>query len=78
MLNHNYHKYLLYYYSIKVLRDAFQVRGLTITNYIDPDGEYGEYQVKVYGKTKDPYGNEILRSTFSDKRTMHWVPSIQK
>ncbi len=70
--------YLLYYYSIKVLRDAFQVRGLTITNYIDPDGEYGEYQVKVYGKTKDPYGNEIVKNTFSDKRTMHWVPSIQK
>jgi endonuclease-8 len=71
-------KYLLYYYSIKVLRDAFQVRGLTITNYIDPDGEYGEYQVKVYGKNKDPYDNEVIRSVYSDKRTIHWVPSLQK
>lgn len=70
--------YLLYYYSIKVLRDAFKVRGLTISNYIDPEGEYGTYEVKVYSKDKDPFGNEVLRSTFSDKRTMHWVPNVQK
>jgi DNA-formamidopyrimidine glycosylase len=70
--------YLLYYYSIKVLREAYQVRGLTIANYIDPEGEYGTYEVKVYGREKDPFGNEVLRSTFSDKRTMHWVPNVQK
>jgi DNA-formamidopyrimidine glycosylase len=70
--------YLLYYYSIKVLRDAFKVRGLTISNYIDPEGEHGTYEVKVYGREKDPFDNEVLRSTFSDKRTMHWVPNVQK
>jgi formamidopyrimidine-DNA glycosylase len=70
--------YLVYYYSIKVLREAYKVRGLTIENYIDPDGEYGTYEVKVYMQDKDPFGNEVVRNVFSDKRTMHWVPSIQK
>jgi aminopeptidase N len=28
--------------------------------------------------TKDPEGNDIVRETFSDKRTMHWVPVKQK
>jgi DNA-formamidopyrimidine glycosylase len=70
--------YLLYYYSIKVLREAYIVRGLTISNYIDPEGELGTYEVKVYGKEKDPLGNEVSRNTYSDKRTMHWVPNIQK
>lgn len=68
----------LYYYSSKILKDAYEVKGLTITNYIDPDGDLGTYDVKVYMKDKDPEGNDIVRSTFSDKRTMHWVPSLQK
>jgi len=71
-------RYKVYYFSIKILREAYSVRGLTITNYIDPEGEYGRYDVKVYAKEKDPEGNEIVRNTFSDKRTMHWVPALQK
>lgn len=70
--------YLLYYYSIKILREAYKVRGLTISNYIDPDGEFGTYDVKVYGREKDSLGNEIIKSVYSDKRTIHWVPTIQK
>jgi formamidopyrimidine-DNA glycosylase len=71
-------KYRLYFYSIKILRDAYKVRGLTISNYIDPEGELGEYPVKVYSQDKDPYGNEIVRNVLDDKRTIHWVPSLQK
>jgi formamidopyrimidine-DNA glycosylase len=68
----------LYTVSVKILKDAYAVNGLTITNYINPDGELGTYNVKVYMKDVDPEGNEIVRSTFSDKRTVHWVPSKQK
>lgn len=70
-------KYLLYYYSIKILRNAYEVHGLTISNYIDPEGELGTYDVKVYGKDKDPLGNEVVREVLDDKRTIHWVPKIQ-
>lgn len=68
----------LHYWSIKVLRDAYQVKGLTIQNFISPEREYGRYKVKVYGREKDPYGNPVVRDVFRDKRTMHWVPNVQK
>jgi len=71
-------KKLLHFNSIKILRDAYKKKGLTIMNYISPDGEYGTYDVKIYMKDKDPEGNDIVRETFSDKRTMHWVPIKQK
>lgn len=71
-------KKLLHYNSVKILREAYTKKGLTITNYISPNGEYGTYDVKVYMKDKDPEGNDIVRETFSDKRTMHWVPVKQK
>lgn len=68
----------IHYFSIKILREAYQVRGLTIMNYIDPEGEYGTYEVKVYSKEKDPFGHDVVRNVFKDKRTMHWVPALQK
>lgn len=71
-------KYLIYYYSIKILRTAYEVRGLTISNYIDPEGELGTYEVKVYSQDKDPFGNEVVREVLNDKRTIHWVPKVQK
>jgi DNA-formamidopyrimidine glycosylase len=71
-------KYLVYYYSIKILREAYEVRGLTISNYIDPEGELGTYEVKVYGQDKDPFGNTVVREVLNDKRTIHWVPQVQK
>jgi DNA-formamidopyrimidine glycosylase len=70
-------KYRIYFYSIKILRDAYKVRGLTITNYIDPEGEFGEYPVKVYFQEKDPFGNEVSRSVLNVTRTIHWVPKLQ-
>lgn len=71
-------RYRLYFYSCKILRDAYKVRGLTISNYIDPEGELGEYPVKVYAQSKDPFDNEVVRSVLDDKRTIHWVPILQK
>ncbi len=71
-------KKLLHTNSSKILREAYTKKGLTIINYISPDGEYGTYDVKVYMKDKDPEGNDIVREIFSDKRTMHWVPTKQK
>ena len=67
----------LYHWSIKILKDAYNVKGLTISNYIDPEGNYGTYKVKVYMQKKDPYGHKVITSVFSDKRTIHWVPEVQ-
>jgi len=67
----------LYHYSLKILKDAYNVKGLTISNYIDPEGNYGTYKVKVYMQKTDPYGHKVITSVFSDKRTIHWVPEVQ-
>jgi DNA-formamidopyrimidine glycosylase len=67
----------LYHYSLKILKDAYNVKGLTISNYIDPEGNYGTYKVKVYMQKTDPYGHKVITSVFSDKRTIHWVPDVQ-
>jgi DNA-formamidopyrimidine glycosylase len=67
----------LYHYSLKILKDAYSVKGLTISNYIDPEGNYGTYKVKVYMQKIDPYGHKVITSVFSDKRTIHWVPDVQ-
>ncbi len=67
----------LYHYSLKILKDAYNVKGLTISNYIDPEGNYGTYKVKVYMQKNDPYGHKVITSVFSDKRTIHWVPDVQ-
>ena len=68
----------LHHWSIKVLHDAYSVKGLSITNYIDPEGNYGTYNVKVYMRKTDPRGHKVITSRFSDKRTIHWVPEVQK
>ena len=67
----------LYHYSLKILKDAYKVKGLTISNYIDPEGNYGTYKVKVYMQKTDPLGHKVITSVFSDKRTIHWVPEVQ-
>jgi DNA-formamidopyrimidine glycosylase len=67
----------LYHWSIKILKDAYNVKGLTISNYIDPEGNYGTYKVKVYMQKYDPLGYKVIASVFSDKRTIHWVPEVQ-
>jgi DNA-formamidopyrimidine glycosylase len=67
----------LYHWSIKILKDAYNVKGLTISNYIDPEGNYGTYNVKVYMRKHDPLGHKVVTSVFSDKRTIHWVPEVQ-
>ena len=67
----------LYHWSIKILKDAYKVKGLTISNYIDPEGNYGTYKVKVYMQKTDPLGHKVITSVFSDKRTIHWVPEVQ-
>ena len=59
------------------IRESYQSNGLTIRSYIAPDGSKGNFERVVYGKERDPYGNEVVRNVFKDGRTTHWVPEIQ-
>ena len=62
------------------MESSYQHQGATISTYKTVYGEEGRYSTlfKVYGKKLDPGGNKIVSETTPDKRTTHWVPSIQK
>ena len=69
---------VLYNCIIKQLLISYGAKGLTIKSYWDPEGNKGKCPLQVYNRKEDPFGNKV--ETFKDKerRTVHWVPAIQK
>lgn len=63
-----------------IMSEGFAHRGNSIQDYYNIDGEKGRYQdhLRVYMKKRDPLGNHVLRQNGPHKRTIHWVPSVQK
>lgn len=70
----------LLYASRSIMKLSYQTGGATIRNYRDTSGKNGMYNRRfaVYNQKLDPQGNEVVRETTLDKRTTHWVPSLQK
>lgn len=71
-------KYYLWENSCNILRASYKCGGLTIATYFSMDGTPGTYPCKVYGKKHDPYGNPVYTGTFTNGRTSHYVPEVQK
>lgn len=67
----------LYYYSITLIKEAYDAGGLTIKNFYTIDGEVGRYKKRIYGKIMDNFGNPVIKTEFKDKRMSHWVPNVQ-
>lgn len=63
-----------------IAEDAYQHGGATLATYSDMYGIAGTFyqQFKVYGKKRDPLGNEVISQDGPDGRTVHWVPQVQK
>lgn len=70
--------YSLFYYSKIIIYEAYQNNGLTIQDYLSPDGKRGTYDCKCYGKDIDNNGYRILKDTSRDGRNIYWCPEIQK
>jgi DNA-formamidopyrimidine glycosylase len=68
----------LYENSIKIIKLAYEGKGLTIKDYLTVNGERGLYQCKVYNRDIDDNGYKVLKGTFNDKRTTHYVAEVQK
>lgn len=68
---------ILYEVTIQTIYEAYCGGGLTIKNYIDPDGNVGKFIPMVYGTREDPKGNEVHTYKDKNERTVWWVPSIQ-
>lgn len=63
-----------------IAKESYRTGGSTFKTYSDFYGETGNYSDRfmVYGKKKDLLGNLVKTETTKDKRTTHWVPSVQK
>jgi len=62
----------------RVIVLSYQYKGLTIQDYIAPDGAIGTYERAIYQKESDANGYVVQRKTISNKRTIHWVNELQK
>ena len=63
--------------SCSLIRESYEAQGATLATYRNPHGGKGGFQVLVYGKKTDPDGNPVIAEDIGDKRSTHWVPSIQ-
>ena len=70
----------LYQESRRIITESYQSQGMSKRNYIDYEGKKGsfEFKLKVYGKKKDPKGNDIIREKTKDGRSTYWVPKLQR
>jgi len=68
----------LYNNTMRIIHLALITKGLTIKDYVTPDGEVGTFKTLVYNRSEDPLGNKVYRQVFKNKRTSHFVPEIQK
>jgi len=60
-----------------VIRTAYLNGGSTILTYKGFDGEEGKHSMLVYGRKKDPNGEEVVCQETKDGRTTWWVPRVQ-
>jgi len=72
--------YSLALFSQLIAKKSYESGGATISTYRNSNGEKGLYSRRfaVYNQKYDLEGNEVIKETTKDKRTTHWVPSIQK
>lgn len=64
--------------SIATIGESYRAGGLTIKSFRTPSGKDGRFKCLVYNKTYDPNGYPVIKETFKDGRTTHWVEEIQQ
>lgn len=64
---------------VDVMQESYNHQGATIQTYKTIYGEEGRYSTlfQVYGRKKDPLGNDIATKKTKDKRTIYWCPTVQ-
>src|SRR5690606_38252829 len=62
--------------SHKIILNSYHAGGLTIKDFISPNGEFGNYQPMVYDLKYDAFGNDITKVSIGGRCT-YWVPNLQ-
>ena len=70
---------LLFKYIIEIPRKSYNSRGSSLLTYTDMNGDTGsnQFTFKVYQKSKDSNGYNVIQETTKDGRTTHWVKEVQ-
>ena len=73
--------YILYVKSLELIKNAYEMGGMTIKSFINPFGnKKGGFIPSIYGRTTDPYMNKVESSNKKGNTTTrmtYWVPLIQ-
>lgn len=65
-------------HSINTTIESYNCHGKTIATYKDPDGTNGTFNTQAYGHTHDLQGHKVIKDKFTNGRTCHWCPDVQK
>lgn len=73
------HLWSLYLEARKIAADAYADGGASLYTYTGINGDRSNFKLKlqVYDRAVDPLGNKVARLQTPDKRTTHWVESLQ-
>lgn len=63
--------------AMKIIRESYNSKGLTIQSYSTPDNIAGTFQCKVYGVDNCPLGHQVSKNKFKDARVTHWCEICQ-
>lgn len=68
--------------SLQKIKQSYLCGGVTIKSYMNPNYdntiEKKIFPLFVYNQLFDPLGNKVMKTVFNDKRTTHWVPTLQQ
>jgi len=67
----------LFYWAKTIIYESYSKQACTIKSYTDPHGNTGNYVPKCYGRSTDEFGNQVLKFSDKQNRTVHWVPNVQ-
>jgi formamidopyrimidine-DNA glycosylase len=71
--------YNIYCTVSQLARAAYLAGGASLYTFTGLDGDRSEFknELLVYNRSRDPLGHKVLKMETPDKRTTHWVPTIQ-
>ncbi len=68
---------LIFHVTIYLLKYSYQLGGVSVMSYKDPNGIKGLYQPAIYGKELTPFGHKVT-SIMEEGRKIYYSPDIQK
>lgn len=69
---------IIYQNTLETINESYSKCGYSISDYRDVNNDKGKFEVQIYRKSIDPLGNPVTTHEDRQKRTVHWVPNIQK